>query len=158
MATSSIFRVTTPGQNESTVNASNKIEFNPGPVPDLRSRHVTTTVHMVRDISIHPNPNKSLSSIQDGKLGTIEAIIAGYFVESESSLGAVNLFNWMTEEATSTDFKKGRFGIRIDDMPILTLTPSVSIGYILYDVFFDRPEDSQRELGFIAKFYRNGSI
>ncbi len=155
---SAIFRSTNLGDTEASLGGTEKIEFNAGVVPDARSRQITSSWHATRDISIHPNPNKSLSSVQDGKLGTLEVIIAGYFINPALSGGANNLFNWMADPATNTDLKRGRFGIRVDDLIQVTLTPSASIGYVMYDVFVQRPENSENELGFIAKFYRTGAI
>lgn len=152
---SAIYRVTTAGQTEATVNASNKIEFNGGTVPDLFGKAVSSSWHSIRDISIHPNPNKALNVIQDGRLGTIEVIVAGYFRNPATSLGKLNLYNWGIDPATlNPDFRYGRFGLRINDLSEINLNPSSTRGYILYDIFVERVVDSPDEVGFIAKLYR----
>lgn len=152
---SAIYRVTSPGENESNVGPGEKIEFNGGNVPDLFGKMVNTSWHSIRDISVHPNPNKALNVIQDGRLGTIEVILAGYFTRPRTSDGKGILFDWMTEPATSNpNFRFGRYGIRIDDLTEANLNPDANRGYILYDVFVERVPDSPNEVGFIAKLYR----
>jgi len=107
---------------------------------------------------MQPNPNRALSQIQDGKMGSVEVIVTGYIVDPSSSSIAINLYNWQKDPATNTDFPFGRFGIRLDDFPdIVNLTPSAVLGYILYDVFIERQEDFQRKAAFICKFYKNGT-
>lgn len=152
---SAIFRVTNPGDTETSVGAGDKIQFNGGTVPDLFGHMVTTSWHALRDISVHPNPNKALNVVQDGRLGTIEVILAGYFTRPVQSGGKINFYDWMSDPATSNpNFRYGRFGIRIDDLSEIDLTPSSSRGYILYDVYVERVPDSPNEVGFIAKLYR----
>ena len=159
---SAIFRVTNPGDTEGSVGAGDKIEFNGGIVPDTTGKAITSSWHSIRDVSIHPNPNKALNVIQDGKLGTIEVILAGYFTRPITSGGKINFFDWMSDPATSNpNFRYGRFGIRIDDLSEVDLTPSSTRGYILYDVYIERVPDSPNEVAFIAKLYRTskaGSI
>jgi hypothetical protein len=153
-----VFRVTNPGDNESNVGNSEKIEFNTGAVPDATGKMVESSWQSRRDLSIHPNPNRALNTIQDGKLGTIEVILTGYIKDPRSTVIPVNLFNWMSQTATNNDFKFGRFGIRNDDMSVIDLTPSAALGYILHDVYVQRVLNSPNEQGIILKFYRTGSI
>ena len=152
-----IFRVTNPGDTESNVAPSEKIEFNTGTVTDQNGQAQRSNWHAVRDISIHPNPNKPQSIIQDGKLGTIEVVIAGFFRNPITTVAKNKLFDWSKEDADSDDFPFGRFGLRINDLIETTMLPTIDRGYILYDVFVERPENSPDEVGFIIKLYRNGT-
>jgi hypothetical protein len=152
---SALFRVTNPGDNEGNVGVTEKIEFNEGVVPDDTGKAVTSSWHALKDVSIHPNPNKSFNVVQDGRLGTIEVVIAGYFIEPASTSGPLLLLNFMTAAGTSNpNFRFGRFGVRIDDLSEIDLTPNATQGMILYDVFVERVQDSPNEIGFIAKLYR----
>lgn len=157
MASGVIFRVTGSGDNE--LNVSDKIEFNTGGVPDANANQVFTSWHMVRDLSPHPNPNTALTEQQDGLLGTFEIVIAGYFKNPTTESSGTRLQSWQAQAGTVDNaFDKGRWGLRIDDMPELNLTPSATIGYLLYDVYVERPEDSINEKRFILKLVRNGAI
>lgn len=155
---SAIFRLTTAGQSEATVGSGEKIEFNQGAVPDANGRITSSSIHEVEDLSHHPNPNRHLDQIQPGKLGFIEVVVAGYIKGPSSSLIDINFYNWMKQDKNNTDFPFGRFGLRLNDFPdIINLTPSSAVGYILYDIFIERPEEFTELATFVAKFYKNGT-
>lgn len=63
----------------------------------------------------------------------------------------------MATDKTNTDLKFGRFGLRLDNMSVLNLTPSGTVGYLLHDVYIEQPDDSPNEATFVAKLYLNGS-
>ncbi len=156
---SAIFRVTTTGDTENSVGNTEKIEFNSGAAPDATGRAVTTSFRMARDVNFHPNPRRTLNQIQDALLGVLEVTVTGYFISHNTTGGPLNFFNWQTDTATNSDFRFGRFGLRLPAFSsILSLTPSATIGYILHDIDIQDIEDPRDEVPFIAKFYRNGSI
>ncbi|MCK5600898.1 hypothetical protein KAR91_03455 [Candidatus Pacearchaeota archaeon] len=153
--TAAIFRVTNPGDNED--NVADKIDFNLGVVPDATGKLVTSNWHGREDLSVHPNPNKPQNIIQVGELGGIEVVLAGYFRDPANTLGKQRLFDWIREGKDNDDFEFGRFGLRVNDLDEVDMIPSATQGYILYDVFVERRENSPNEVGFIAKFWRNGT-
>lgn len=157
---SCIFRIDSVGQNESTVPGGNKIEFNLGTVPDARGNVVSSNCHYVRDVSMHPNPKRSLNILQDGGLGTKEITVIGYFTDPiNASANGMTLFDaWMRNKATNASLPYGRFGLRLDDFNTHNFTPTASGGYILYDVYAERIEDSPNEIMFIAKLYLNNPL
>jgi hypothetical protein len=146
------------GESEATAKTANQIiEFNSGVAPDANGNVTNTSCHYIRDVSIHPNPKRSLNIIQDGALGTQEVTVTGYFrAPATVSASSLTLFNsWMTGKATNAALPYGRFGLRLDDYTTMNLTPSAAAGYILHDVYIERPEDSPDEVRFVAKFYKN---
>jgi len=155
--TGAIFRSNAPGDTESSVSSANKIEFNGGAVPDSQGNLQSTRVHMIEDISIHSTPKKHLSRIQANKLGTKEAVLAGYFKSPNTATGIGNLNNWMITDKTNAALSRGLFGIRIDWVSAWNLTPSATVAYILYDVEIVTDPDDPDSAGFIAKLYMNGS-
>lgn len=154
---SCIFRITTVGQTEGTAPADNKIEFNVGAVPDAKGNLISSNCHYLRDVSMHPNPKRSLNILQDGGLGTKELTIIGYFTDPAGvSVSSLAIFdNWMRNKATNASLPYGRWGLRLDDLPIHNFTPSAGGGYILHDLYTERVEDSPDEVMFIAKLYLN---
>lgn len=51
---------------------------------------------------------------------------------SNTSEDLSNLVTWLQEDKTlQADFKKGRFGLRMDDMPQFNVTPTTTYGYVL---------------------------
>jgi len=155
-----IFRLTSPGDTEGSVGATEKIIFNTGSVPDSTGRMVTTSFRMASDLNPHPNPDTQLNQIQDSLLGVVEVTVAGYFIDHNNTLGPRNLYNWSVDEDVNNDFRKGRFGLTLDSMNgILSLVPTTGLtgtGYMLAEVDVIDIEDPRTEVGFIAKFFLNG--
>ena len=158
----SIFRLTVSGDTESSVGPNEKIIFNTGAVPDSTGRLITTSFRMASDLNPHPNPDVALNQIQDSLLGVVEVIVAGYFVNHNATKGPANLYNWSVDPDVNSDFRKGRFGLDLATMgQILSLIPTVGLngtGYMLSEIEVIDVEDPRTEVGFIAKFFRNGVI
>ncbi len=155
---SSIFRIDANGETEATAKtASQIIEFNGGVAPDALGNLQTTSAHYVRDISIHPNPNRSYNILQDMKAGTKEITIAGWF-DSPATVSASSLTlldTWFANKATNASLKFGRFGLRLNDYTTVSLVPSTTQGYILHDLYVERPEDDPDSVTFVAKLFFN---
>jgi len=161
--TESIFRFTDPGDQISTLDASDIIEFNLAPTvttgkPDGTAKLVAPSFRMARDINFHPNPRKTLDPIQDSLLGILDVEV-GYFVNHLSTKGPKNLFNWQVGEADTDTLPVGRFGMDLSSFGgLLSLTPTATQGYYLYDIDIQDIEDPRTEVPFIARFYRSGVI
>ena len=157
---SAIFRIDVNGETEATAKTANElIEFNGDAVePDARSKLRSAMIKFTEDISIHPNPNRHLSQIQAGKLGVQIVTLRGYFKTPKSAGGITKFFNWMVNDKTNTALKFGRFGIRVNNMSQLDLTPSTTIGYILQDFQVDDIEEFQDKAEFTAILYRDGAV
>lgn len=159
--TAAVFRIDATGGTEVSATAAGQtIEFNLGTAPDANGNMSSTSIRYIEDVSIHPNPNVHLSKIQAGKLGTKEVTLVGWFTNpnTASVSGGILLFNsWMTQDKTNADLKFGRFGVRLDNLSVLNLTPSGSIGYLLHDLYIELMEDSPNEATFVAKLYLNGA-
>jgi len=157
-----IFRLTAPGDTESSVGSSEKIIFNTGAVPDSTGRLVTTSFRMASDLNPHPNPNIAGVIVQDSLLGITEVTVAGYFVSHNSTIGPKNLFNWSVEPDVNTNFRRGRFGLTLATMAgILDLVPTVGldgVGYMLSEIDVQDIENPRDEVPFIAKFIRSGTV
>jgi len=158
--TGSIFRIDANTETEATARTANEIvEFNTGATnPDARSKLKSARINFIEDISIHPNPNRHLSQIQDGKLGTQIITVTGQFVTPASAGGIAKFFNWMTNDKTNASLPFGRFGVRFDNISQIDLTPSSTIGYILQEFWVEDVEEYQNKADFTAILYRNGAV
>lgn len=158
--TASIFRIDSNGDTESTARtAGNIIEFNGTSLsPDDRSYTTSLKVHYINDVSLHPNPNRHLTQIQDGKLGLIELELQGVFETPDSASGIAKFHTFMTQDKTNSSLPYGRFGLRFDNMSQFDLTPSSTIGYILYDFEVMDVDEYQNKASWIARIYRNGAV
>ena len=154
----SIYRLTTAGQNEDSLGSTESIEFNGGAVPDQTGKNHATGFRSTRDLSFHPNPRRALTKIQDNLLGLKMITVTGYFIKHQSTLGPANFDLWQNEVALNSDFPFGRFGLRLPDFAngLLTLLPTSTKGYILYEVDIQDVESPRDEVQFIATLYRNG--
>ena len=157
-----IFRFTSPGDTIGSIADSEKIEFNTGTIPDNTGRLVAPSFRMASDLNPHPNPDTKLNPIQDSLLGVVEVIVSGYFVDHNNTIGPKNLYNWSVDEDVNDDFQFGRFGLSLATMAgILNVTPTVGIngtGYMLSEIEVIDIETPRTQVGFIAKFLRNGTI
>lgn len=157
-----IFRLTNPGDTESSVVATEKIVFNTGTVPDNTGKLVRTGFRMVSDLNPHPNPNRALNAIQDSLLGVLEVTIAGFFTDHNNTLGPRNLFNWSVDPDVNDNFRFGRMGLTVASFnSILNVVPTVGLtgtGYMLSEIDVQDIEDPRDEVPFIARFLRNGGI
>jgi len=157
---SAIFRIATSGDTEATARtAKDIIEFDGGSVPDQTGSMVETDIRWKRDVNPHPNPRRSMTKWQDGKLGIIEVTIAGYFTDKTNTVGPHLFHNWQVESGTNASLPWGRWGIRVDDFSTATinLVPTSTEAYLLHDAYVTARETDRGTLGFIAKFYRNGA-
>lgn len=158
--TASIYRIDANGDTENDARTANQIvEFNgTGLTPDDRSYINSLEVHYINDVSIHPNPNRHLSQIQDGKLGLIELTLKGTFTTPASAQAIAKFHTWLVQDKTNSSLTAGRFGLRYDNMSQFDLTPSTTIGYILYDFIVHDVEEYQNKATWEARLYRNGAI
>jgi hypothetical protein len=155
--TAAVFRTDAVGNTEATAKTANQlVEFNGGDEPDAFGSTNSLKVHLIEDVSLHPNPNKHLTNIQDGKLGTKELILRGFFKTPNSAVGILRFNNWMIQDKTNAALPFGRFGIRYDNMSQFNLTPSATVGLVLYDFEVEDVEEYQDKAVFIARFYLNG--
>lgn len=156
-----IYRIDAPSEDEADAKAADEIiEFNGGNAPDATGKMVATGFRMIRDVSPHPNPKRSLTKWQDNLLGTMEVTITGHFVQHDATAGPTQFFDWQKEAATNAALPFGQFGIRVGDFAadVLTLNPTATQGYILVDVQVNDAESPRDEVSFIAIFIRNGTI
>lgn len=159
--TGSIYRITTNGDTEATaLGAGQVIEFNGGTVPDTTGRLTSTGFRMTRDVGIHPNPRRALDLVQDNLAGVMDVTITGFFVDHDATQGPLKFYEWQRDVATNASLPFGRFGLRIADFGsnVLTLLPTSTVGYILYDVEIIDAESPRDEVTFVARLYRNGTL
>ena len=157
--TASIFRLSTGTTTEAAAKTANEIiEFNGTSLsPDDNGKIESMTLQYVEDLSIQPNPNRHLSQIQDGKLGTMELTIKGSFINPDTAGGIAEFQSWMIADKTDATFVFGRFGIRYNKMTQIEVLPTATQGYILFDFELIDIEEFQNIAKFVARFYKNGT-
>jgi len=146
-----IFRVTTNGQTESNVPADEKILFNPTDLATNNGFVFASEVFYRNSIPENPKVAGQINEVQDMGLDGIDVQLTTRIQNSSNvSPGSKMdiLKKWLIEDKTNPLFRKGRFGLRLDDMPIFNVTPSDSsplFGYVLANIRFIRPEDHKNK-------------
>ena len=161
MGDAGIFLCTNSGDNESNVASTAKVIFNNANVPDPTNESfmIRTSWNFGEDIAEQPRPTQNLNNIQPQKLGFGEVILTGFVDDPTNSQDLTTLFNTMIAAKRNSDFKKGRIGLRTDKLPMLTLTPSTFIGYILVGFSgYLTGDEGERQAAIILKLRRNGTI
>ena len=157
-----IFRVTTTGQNEGNVPANEKILFNPTDVATNNGFVFASEVFYRNSIPENPKVAGQINEVQDMGLDGIDVQLTTRIQNSSDvSPGSKMdiLKKWLIEDKTNPVFRKGRFGLRMDDNPIFNVTPDDSsplFGYVLANIRFLRPEDHKNKVDAIITLRFSG--
>jgi hypothetical protein len=161
---SALFRVTNTGDNEGNVPADEKILFNPDSEGGNDSLMFATEVFYRNSIPENPKVAGPINEVQDMGLDGIDVqLTTKQLNSSNATAGSVMdiLRKWLVEEKTLPDFAKGRFGLRLDDIPIFNVTPQGSpntpeFGYVFANARFTRPQDMKNKADLILTFRFSG--
>ncbi len=157
-----IFRVTTNGQNEGNVPANEKILFNPTDIATNNGFVFASEVFYRNSIPENPKVAGQINEVQDMGLDGIDVQLTTR-IQNSSDVSAGSkmdiLKKWLIEDKTNPVFRKGRFGLRMDDNPIFNVTPDDSsplFGYVLANIRFLRPEDHKNKVDAIITLRFSG--
>ena len=129
-----IWRATTAqGATEAAALAENKILFNSSPVIATGSYVFNTEVNYRNATPENPRVAGQINEVQDMGLQGIDVQVTGQIRQTSSITDDLsNLVTWLQEDKTvQVGFPKGRFGLRMDDMPQFNVEPDETFGYVL---------------------------
>ncbi len=88
----------------------------------------------------------------------IDVQITGQLRQTSSTTGDLaHLVTWLQEDKTlQSDFPKGRFGLRMDDMPQFNITPALTFGYVLAQARIIRDGEYKQKAGVILTLRFSG--
>ncbi len=88
----------------------------------------------------------------------IDVQITGQIRQSSSiTLDLKHLVTWVQEDKTlQVGFPKGRFGLRLDDMPQFNVTPTTTFGYVLAQARIIRDGEYKEKAGVIITLRFSG--
>ena len=132
-----IWRAVTAGMGaESQASTANKILFNSQPVITTGSYVFNTEVNYRNATPENPRVAGQINEVQDMGLQGIDVQVTGQIRQTSSTTqDLANLVRWLQEDKTvQNGFPKGRFGLRMDDMPQFNVRPSTTYGYVLAQV------------------------
>ena len=159
-----IFRVTTTGQNEGNLDANELLLFNPTDLATANGYVFASEVFYRNSIPENPKVAGQINEVQDmgidGIDGQLTTRIQNSSLTTASSKMGI-LKKWLIEDKTNPVFKKGRFGLRMDDNPIFNVTPDdspLTFGYVLANIRFIRPQDLKNMVDAIITLRFSGDV
>ena len=106
----------------------------------------------------NPRVAGQINEVQDMGLQGIDIQITGQIRQTSSvSADLANLVTWLQEDKTvQATFPKGRFGLRMDDMPQFDVTPALTYGYVLAQARIIRDGEYKEKAGLILSLRFSG--
>ena len=154
-----IWRATTAqGAAEASALAVNKILFNSQPIIATGSYVFNTEVNYRNATPENPRVAGQINEVQDMGLQGIDVQITGQIRQSSSTSNDLqNLVTWLQEDKTiQSGFPKGRFGLRMDDMPQFNVEPDLTFGYVLAQVRVIRDGEYKEKSGVVITLRFSG--
>lgn len=154
-----IWRATTAqGAAEDDALAVNKILFNSEPVIATGSYVFNTEVNYRNATPENPRVAGQINEVQDMGLQGIDVQITGQIRQSSSTSNDLqNLVTWLQEDKTiQTGFPKGRFGLRMNDMPQFNVQPDLTFGYVLAQTRVIRDGEYKEKSGVVITLRFSG--
>ena len=154
-----IWRATTAqGATEAAALTVNKILFNSQPVIATGSYVFNTEVNYRNATPENPRVAGQINEVQDMGLQGIDVQITGQIRQSSSTSDDLqNLVTWLQEDKTNqTDFPKGIFGLRMDDMPQFNVQPDLTFGYVLAQTRVIRDGEYKEKSGVVITLRFSG--
>lgn len=146
------------GATEAAALAVNKILFNSTPVIATGSYVFNTEVNYRNATPENPRVAGQINEVQDMGLQGIDVQITGQIRQTSSiTQDLKNLVTWLQEDKTiQTGFPKGRFGLRMDDMPQFNVQPDLTFGYVLAQARIIRDGEYKEKSGVVITLRFSG--
>lgn len=160
VADSVIWRATSAGAE--TSNPSDKVEFNDLTLVDAQQAGIVqTSTSMKTAIAVNAKPKAQVDELQDAGFIGIIVVLTGSIKDPPNNglLKCHKLKQWQIEDKTvATLFPKGRFGLRLNDFPLVDCTPTSTRGYMFEDVQFIRAGELKGKVQVIITLRFNGAV
>lgn len=155
---SSIYRCTDEEDTETSLDDSEKIQFNESPITTVDQIITRTEFEMTRALGRQPRVRRDFSHlIEDTGFEGLAPIITGV-IKTESLLDTEHkIKRWMLEDQFTSDFSLGRFGLRLNDNSVFNVVPDSTRGYMLERFRLIRPGEHPGKLEFICFMRFNGA-
>ena len=159
---SAIWRATSLGAEAS--NSTDIVEFNDLTLADdEQAGIVQSSTNLRTAIALNPRPKSAVDELQDGGFIGGTVVLTGS-IKDPSGNGlekCQRLKTWQIENKTNSTFLKGRFGLRLDDFPLVDCVPtsgSTGRGYLFEDVQFIRTGELRGKVQVIITLRFNGDV
>ena len=135
-----------------TATAANRVDFNPTSLETDNGFIFNTEVNYRVSVPENPKVAGNINDVQDMGLDGIDIQLTGLFDKAATNADIDDLVTWLNEDkfilnGSSKSFEKGRFGLKMDDLPQFNVTPSNTYGYVLASVRFMRDGEFKQKVG-----------
>ena len=146
------------GAAEDDASSENIITFNSEPVVTSGSFVFNTEVNYRNATPENPRVAGQINEVQDMGLQGIDVQITGQLRQTSDTDGDLaHLTTWLQEDKTlQDDFPKGRFGLRMNDMPQFNITPALTFGYVLAQARIIRDGEYKQKAGVVITLRFSG--
>jgi len=154
-----IWRATTAqGAKEAAALSQNIILFNSEPVVATGSFVFNTEVNYRNATPENPRVAGQINEVQDMGLQGIDVQVTGQIRQtSQSDQDLANLVTWLQEDKTvQSTFPKGRFGLRMNDLPQFNVEPAITFGYVLAQTRIIRDGEYKEKAGVVITLRFSG--
>ncbi len=154
-----IWRATTAeGATEAAALPANIILFNSSPVIATGSFVFNTEVNYRNATPENPRVAGQINEVQDMGLQGIDVQVTGQIRQTSSTSNDLsNLVTWLQEDKTvQATFPKGRFGLRMDDLPQFNVEPTTTFGYVLAQARIIREGEYKEKAGVVLTLRFSG--
>ena len=136
----------------------NKILFNSSPIIGTGSFVFNTEVNYRNATPENPRVAGQINEVQDMGLQGVDVQVTGQIRQTSSITADLkHLVTWLQEDKTLQDgFPKGRFGLRMNDMPQFNITPTTTFGYVLAQARIIRDGEYKEKAGVVITLRFSG--
>lgn len=146
---------------EATAGTTNTALFNADPVTLGDSSIFTTEVDFRRSVPENEAVDTDNNEIQDMGIEGLDIQVTGRVsnVDNDVSTAATNkLIKFLKDGNTTTGFTKGRYGLRLDDLPQFGVVPTSTYGYHVRSIRFIRNAEHKDKADVIISLALGGDI
>ena len=149
------------GQLLATATAANRVDFNPTSLETDNGFIFSSEVSYRVSVPENPKVAGNINEVQDMGLDGIDIQLTGLFDKAATNADIDNLVTWLNEDkfilnGSNESFEKGRFGLKMDDLPQFNVVPSNTYGYVLASVKFMRQGEHKQRVGCIITLRFSG--
>ncbi len=146
---------------ETTATSTNTVLFNESPITASGSFIFQTDIDFRRAVPENEGVNVDNNELQDMGIEGLDIQITGRIRNADNnvSTNSINkLIKWLKNGNTTTSYTKGRYGLRLDDLPQFSVDPTSTYGYHIRSIRFVRDGENKDQVGIILSLALGGDL
>lgn len=146
---------------QTTATSTNTVLFNESPITVDGSFIFQTDIDFRRAVPENEGVNVDNNELQDMGIEGLDIQITGRIrnADNDVSTNSINkLIKWLKNGNTTTGYTKGRYGLKLDDLPQFNVDPTSTYGYHIRSVRFVRDGENKDQVGIILSLALGGDL